>query len=485
MASSAQTTVIMISCSLSIIGSSLVALTSLYPSENRKKPGKVLLFWLSISDLLTPTIYLVDSVLHKYNTNVGFCEFVSLVGIFAPVASFLWTDIIALYLYTVVVNGKSYSTVEWKTFLVGAHLIAWSIPLILIIAVGVTGHAGRGTEGPGWCWIKGSNSDDIFLWQLIGGKIVEWTSCLLILPVLYFRAVHRLVQLESNDIKYQQLTERLEHAADLDFDLKREREASTVKFESKFSKFYWKMAMVPLVFFVIRFWGSLQMVLNYFQVSSSHQWISILECAFDPSQGFFNAVLFVFTSADGRHSVRLGFKNVSDRYLYWLPSFGMTPKPNDEFAFLGCGASAVSDFASGDYESVSRDGSFMSVSSSSKLSFGDFTSSGDSTNTGGSAISGGGSAGSTGQWWVKRGSAIRSSMGGGGAGRASHAGGNLTYMYSNDDLVIRSENESSEGLLGDEEVGLEGPLVVGDDEGLSSDAEGKSSDVEGDITSED
>lgn len=78
--------------------------------------------------------------------------------------------------------------------------------------------------------------------------------------------------------------------------------------------------MVPLVFFSIRFWGSIRAIL-YFLTADRHGhyngsggWLRYMQAMFDPSQGFFNALLFVVTSTEGRHNVV-----VACRYLtrYW------------------------------------------------------------------------------------------------------------------------------------------------------------------------
>lgn len=67
--------------------------------------------------------------------------------------------------------------------------------------------------------------------------------------------------------------------------------------------------MVPLVFFFIRFWGSIRAIL-YFAYSSDNGhyngtggWLKYMQAIFDPSQGFFNALLFVVTSSEGRQNV--------------------------------------------------------------------------------------------------------------------------------------------------------------------------------------
>ena len=77
--------------------------------------------------------------------------------------------------------------------------------------------------------------------------------------------------------------------------------------------------MVPLVFFFIRFWGSIRAIL-YFAYSNNNGhyngnggWLKYMQAIFDPSQGFFNALLFVVTSTEGRQNVALAW-NYFTRY---------------------------------------------------------------------------------------------------------------------------------------------------------------------------
>src|SRR5688572_16509054 len=108
------------SCILSIVGSALVALTWAFPFENRLKHGRILLLWLSLTDFVSSTVYLIQTF--DFPQSETFCKVMALLGIFFPVASFLWTDFIAFYLYQAVVNRTSQT--EWKTLLRIFHVIA-------------------------------------------------------------------------------------------------------------------------------------------------------------------------------------------------------------------------------------------------------------------------------------------------------------------------------------------------------------------------
>jgi hypothetical protein len=78
--------------------------------------------------------------------------------------------------------------------------------------------------------------------------------------------------------------------------------------------------LVPVVFFFIRFWGSIRAILYFAHASDSEHYDNVdiflryLQAFFDPSQGFFNALLFVVTSTEGRSNVKLAFGYLS-RYF--------------------------------------------------------------------------------------------------------------------------------------------------------------------------
>lgn len=133
-----------LSCLLSIFGSVCVALTWAYPVENRFKHGRILLLWLSFADGISSLVYFLQTV--GISDTEDFCTIMALLGIFFPVASFLWTDFIAFYLYLTVVR-RTRNPISWTTLLRVFHVIAWSVSLVIIIVVAVFDHAGRSNEG--------------------------------------------------------------------------------------------------------------------------------------------------------------------------------------------------------------------------------------------------------------------------------------------------------------------------------------------------
>lgn len=85
------------------------------------------------------------------------------------------------------------------------HWFVWGVAFLIIFLVAVTDHEGRPEEAGGdkdstlgmpseglqWCWIRGGSVEDQFLWELVGGKLVEWGSCLFI-TVVYVFIIRRL-----------------------------------------------------------------------------------------------------------------------------------------------------------------------------------------------------------------------------------------------------------------------------------------------------
>jgi hypothetical protein len=65
-------------------------------------------------------------------------------------------------------------------------------------------------------------------------------------------------------------------------------------------------AIVPVVFFLCRIWGSVRIVIHFAApadsaaASASSSWLQTMQAIFDPSLGFFNAVIFVFMSQQDR-----------------------------------------------------------------------------------------------------------------------------------------------------------------------------------------
>lgn len=202
--------ILRVSCLLSIIGSIIVMIACRFPKQMWKKKGRQLIFWLSVSDLATSIVYFFSSF-ENGDHNSKLCQTTALLGIFFPVASFIWTDFIGYYLYTMISTRKLTTDNEWDTLMKWFHFISWGIAGICIAFVGAFGHAGRSESDNnsentgGWCWIETSKYSNLILWEIIGGKFVEWTSCFIILPYLYYSTAKTLILLDHSAVSSQQL----------------------------------------------------------------------------------------------------------------------------------------------------------------------------------------------------------------------------------------------------------------------------------------
>ena len=67
------------------------------------------------------------------------------------------------------------------------------------------------------------------------------------------------------------------------------------------SQFTWKLIAVPIVFFAGRLFGNINIVRTLIEERGhALDWLDLCQAAFDPSQGFFNAIMFVVFSEEVR-----------------------------------------------------------------------------------------------------------------------------------------------------------------------------------------
>lgn len=190
------------SCLLSILGGLVVMLVCRYPVSNRTKSATQLIFWLSVADFSTAVVYLCASFESNKDENTTWCQVTALLGIFFPVASFMWTDFIAFYLYSLIMWNRFRTLEEWEKTMKKFHIYAWGTALICISLVAGFDHAGKDPDSSdntgGWCWVRANSKLQLFVWEMVGGKLVEWTSAFIVLPYLYAASAYRLITLEKS-----------------------------------------------------------------------------------------------------------------------------------------------------------------------------------------------------------------------------------------------------------------------------------------------
>ena len=125
--------IIQTSCSLSILGSLVVF--GAYYVQSAELGAKLLrtpIICLSICDMLTAVAYLLPN-----HTRTG-CSVQALVGIFFPVAAFLYTDLIGLTIWLKVAY-LDISANTMRRVHNTAHVICFIVPSAITIAIGAAG----------------------------------------------------------------------------------------------------------------------------------------------------------------------------------------------------------------------------------------------------------------------------------------------------------------------------------------------------------
>jgi len=272
---------ILLTCFLSLFGALSIIITYMgLPSM--KGNGRRLLMWLSVADALSALNYATPIMFGTApSSDTSLCKVQALIGIYFPVASFLWTDCIAWYLYQVVNHtyelNHSTELEQQRHLFPIFHGICWGLPAMVCIIIGAFGAEGyySGKTG-GWCWIHKADRGQMILWELIGGKAIEWFSVFVFVPYLYITAYLRLRRLYETDPQRE-----------------------------KFHAFTRRLILVPVVFFLIRLWGSVLAVQTFIDPEEGGlQWVSRMSAFFDPSQGFFNGLIFVFASGEVREALK-------------------------------------------------------------------------------------------------------------------------------------------------------------------------------------
>ena len=313
----AQTVLLYLSSSLSIFGCMLVFLDHFRSPKVWARPARRLLSWLCVADMGTALVYLFPTA-----SGSTACAAQAAIGIYFPVASFMWTDCIALYVYWIVSSLRKRHALlrNSKRLFAAFHVTAWTVPAVAALSVLLTGHAGknRHTETSGWCWIKTAEDDDfdgarteMFLWEVVGGKGVEWFSVLVWCPLLYYRCWRHLSkQEETSRLWNDGALDRSAHSVASSVGSGDSESLASVDGSDggvvSFTQFKRKLALVPVIFFLLRLPGSILTVWLYLEpdadiASGLGNVLRTAQVFCDPLQGFCNGVLFVACGAQAQH----------------------------------------------------------------------------------------------------------------------------------------------------------------------------------------
>jgi hypothetical protein len=183
--------------------------------------------------------------------------------------SFFWTSILAFHLFLTVAMNKDRLS---RRLMPVYHIVSWSVGLLITSAV-----CGVELLGPGgsedsvaWCFIdkNSSRNSTTLALEFLAGKFWEIMAYILT-GVFYTLLVIALYKRKRKEFSAPQL--RLE----------------------------WKLALVPILFILVRFWGTLRFLLAFKGTNSvqNTQVLVILQAIGDGAQGWVNGILFVLLNS--------------------------------------------------------------------------------------------------------------------------------------------------------------------------------------------
>jgi len=265
---------IIVSCTLSMIGSSLIILSYVLWKDVQSPLRKLLLF-LSISDFVTACGNVFGSLFSEHPL---FCIAQSFITTYSSMVSFMWTMAIAIYLYMIICRLHSLAL----KFIFLFHLVCWGVPLMLVcVAMGFNalGFDDVIANHTGWCWVAANNMipwppvNPQLFWKLADGKILEMCTYILT-PIIYI--------LSKRKLDFEQYDQRL---------ILNTNVRNTLQNTDR------KLVLIPIIFVGVRIWGSLRFLLQGFYPGlESVFWLALFQCVGDSAQGWANCLLYcVFT----------------------------------------------------------------------------------------------------------------------------------------------------------------------------------------------
>ncbi|XP_074162452.1 G-protein coupled receptor 157 [Sminthopsis crassicaudata] len=233
--------VVLLSCVLSFLGSSLLIGTHALWPDLRSRARQLLLF-LSLADLLSAASYFYG-VLQDFQDTTWDCVVQGALSTFANTSSFFWTVAIAIYLYlTIVRSGQG----PWAgtRLLYCFHIISWGIPLAITAAAVALKKIGYDASdvSVGWCWIN-IEVEDRLLWMLLAGKVWELLAYL-VLPILYILIRKHISRAHAALSEYRPLL------------------AETHACQHRTSVADKKLILIPLIFICLRVWSTVRFILT-------------------------------------------------------------------------------------------------------------------------------------------------------------------------------------------------------------------------------
>ncbi|XP_022060489.1 G-protein coupled receptor 157 isoform X1 [Acanthochromis polyacanthus] len=230
--------IVLFSCALSLLGSSLIIFTYIIWSDLRTTPRRLLVY-LSVADWLSAGSY-AYGVSRVFRSDSVDCVVQGAISTFANTSSFFWTVAIAVYLYFFIVRSSQRVA---DSLVLSFHFVSWGVPLAITIAAVCLNKIGYDASevSVGWCWVR-IHAPDRVLWMLLTGKIWEFLAYLT-LPILYIlikRHIH------------------IAHAALSEY---RPILANRPPSHSFSSMADMKLTLIPIIFIILRIWSTVRFIL--------------------------------------------------------------------------------------------------------------------------------------------------------------------------------------------------------------------------------
>ncbi|XP_061457542.1 G-protein coupled receptor 157 [Rhineura floridana] len=262
--------VVLVSCALSFVGSSLLVGTHALWPELRTRPRQLLLY-LSLADLLSAASYFYGA-LKDFGSSSWDCVAQGAVSTFSNTSSFFWTMAIALYLYSSIVQGSPSSARVLCFF----HVVSWGVPLGITVAAVMLNKIGYDASdvSVGWCWIN-IDAEDRVLWMLLAGKIWEILAYVT-LPVFYILIKKHINRAHAALSEYRPILSR------------------TPAFQPRTSIADKKLILIPVIFIFLRIWSTVRFVLTLCSsLAVQNPMLVVLHGIGNTFQGGANCIMFV------------------------------------------------------------------------------------------------------------------------------------------------------------------------------------------------
>ncbi|KAM6924395.1 G-protein coupled receptor 157 [Xenentodon cancila] len=296
--------VVLCTCALSFLGSSLIILTFVVWADLRTTPRRLLVY-LSVSDWLSAVSYAVG-VGRGFRSDSTECVAQGAVSTFANTSSFFWTVAIAVYLYVFIVRSNQRLADSLVLFF---HIVSWGVPLVITVTAVSLNKIGYDASevSVGWCWVRIHDPDRV-LWMLLTGKVWEFLAYLT-LPVLYIfikRHIHKA------------------HAALSEYRPILANRPPTQSFSSMADV---KLTLIPIVFITLRIWSTVRFILLLADSSvRQHPVLVTLHGIGNTSQGAANCIMFVLFTQPIRMRIGAALCCCSSNCRAWVPRSSGAPQ---------------------------------------------------------------------------------------------------------------------------------------------------------------